>query len=82
MSSPNHPALQRLHRLDPGISGFHDQLHDVLYGEEYQRCVYGESYPQRVVNLQGDDLAWLVDHLDKARTVLPSRHSLLRLTSA
>jgi len=78
---PNHPALQRLHHLDRSLPGFHDQLHDVLYGEEYQRCVYGENYQQRVVNPQGDDLAWLVDHLDKARTALPFRHPLFRSTS-
>ena len=71
MSLPNHPALQRLRRLDGSLPGFSDRLSDFLYGEEYQRCVYGEDYQQRVLNLQDDDLAWLVDHIDNARAALP-----------
>jgi len=58
MSSPSPPALQRLHRLDRSSSDFQDQLSNALYGEEYKRCVS---------NLQGDDLVWLVDYLDKVR---------------
>ena len=58
MSSPNPPALQQLRRLDKSSSEFHDQLSNVLYGEEYQQCV---------PNIQGDDLVWLVDYLDKVR---------------
>lgn len=68
MTSPNHPALQQLHRLDRSPPGFHDQLSDILYGEEYLRCVYGENHQQRVLDPQGDDLTWLVEFLDKART--------------
>jgi hypothetical protein len=64
MSSPTPPALQRLHRLNRSLSGFHDQLSNALYGREYRQCV---------PNLQGDDLAWLVDYLDKVccRIALP-----------
>ena len=58
MSSPNTPALQLLHSLDRSSSKFHDQLGNILYGEEYQRCAS---------NLQGDDLVWLVDYLDEVR---------------
>jgi len=58
MSSPNSPALQQLHRLDRSSSEFHDQLCNVFYGEDYQKCV---------PNLQGDDLVWLIDYLDKVR---------------
>jgi len=56
MPSPNPPALQQLRRLDRSSSDFPDQLSNVLYGEEYQKCV---------PNLQSDDLAWLVEYLDK-----------------
>jgi hypothetical protein len=58
MTSPSNPALQKLRDLDKSLSGFHDQLSNVLYGEEYARCV---------ANLQGDDLKWLVDFLDGVR---------------
>ena len=58
MSSPTPPALQQLHRLDGSSSEFHDQLGNILYGEEYRRCAQ---------DLQGDDLVWLVDYLDKVR---------------
>jgi len=58
MSSPSSPALQRFHLLDRSSPDFDDQLSNVLYGEEYKRCV---------PNLEDDDLAWLVDYLDKVR---------------
>jgi len=58
MSSPSPSVLRRLHRLDRSLSGFHNQLSNVLYGEEYHQCV---------PNLQADELAWLVDYLDKVR---------------
>ena len=58
MSSPSLPVLEQLRRLDKSLPGFHDQLSSILYGEEYQQCV---------PNLQGDDLVWLVDYLDKVR---------------
>ena len=56
MSSPSLPALQQLHRLNKYSSGYYDQLSNALYGKEYQQCV---------PDLQGDDLAWLIDYLDK-----------------
>lgn len=62
MSSPNLPTLQRLYHLDRSSSGFHDELSNLLYGEEYQQCV---------PILQGDDLVWLVDYLDKVRSCVP-----------
>ena len=58
MSSLSHSAMQQLHRLDRSSSGFHDELSSVLYGEEYQKYV---------PNLQGDDLVWFIEYLDKVR---------------
>ena len=58
MSPPSSPALQQLHRLDKSSSDFQDQLWNVLHGKEYIQC-------ER--NLQGEDLVWLVDYLDKVR---------------
>ena len=55
MYSPNLPALQQLYRLNRSSTEFHDHLSNVLYGEEYRRCV---------LNLPEDDLVWLVDYLD------------------
>ena len=66
MPSLNPPALQKLHHLS---RSFHDQLSDILYGDEYQQCVPG---------LQGDDLVWLVEYLDKARHYVPPSRSPLR----
>ena len=63
MSSPSSPALQQLHHLDRSLPNFHDQLCNVLYGEEYTQCA---------PNLQGKDLVWIVNYLDKVR-----RHVLL-----
>ena len=56
MSSSNPTALQRLRRLDRSSPNFHNQLSNVLFGEEY-----GRSVP----NLQGNDLVSLVDYLNK-----------------
>ena len=56
MTSQN--ILQQFHHLDRSSSGFHDQLTNVLYGEEYK---------QSVKSLQGNDLVWLVDYLDEVR---------------
>ena len=53
---PSHPALQKLVALDKSIFKFHGQLSDVLYGEEYARCV---------TELEDDDLLWLVDYLNE-----------------
>ena len=54
LSSP----LGQLRRLDRSSSKFHDQLSNILYGEEYKRWVQ---------NLQGDDLVGFVDYLDEVR---------------
>ena len=56
MSSSNPTALQRLRRLDRSSPNFHNQLSNVLFGEEY-----GRSVP----NLRGNDLVSLVDYLNK-----------------
>ena len=56
MPSSNSPVLQQLDRLDKSSSDFHDQLCNTIYGEEYVRCV---------PDLEGDDLVWLVEYLDK-----------------
>ena len=58
MSLPGPPALQQLHHLDRSSSKFHDNLCSVFYGEEFQKCMQ---------NLQGNDLVWLVEYLDKVR---------------
>ena len=55
---PSAPALQRLHHLDRSSPDVHDRLCNVFYGREYSQCV---------PNLQGDDLVWLVDYIDKVR---------------
>jgi len=57
-SRPSLPVLQKLHDLDRSLSEFHDQLSNILYGEEYMR---------RMADLQGADLLWLVDYLDEVR---------------
>lgn len=56
MSSFN--PLGQLRRLDGSSPGFHDQLSHVLYGEEYKKWVS---------SIDGEDLVWLVDYLDKVR---------------
>lgn len=58
MSSLSPPVLQKFHSLDRSSPDFHDQLIDVLYGEEDM---------QSVPNLDNDDLVWLVDYLDNVR---------------
>ena len=55
-------SLRQLRRPDRSSSKFHDQLKDVLCGEEYK---------QWVQSLDGEDLMWLVDYLDK----VPRTHS-------
>ena len=71
MSSSNPTALQRLRRLDRSSPNFHNQLSNVLFGEEY-----GQSVP----NLRGNDLVSLVDYLDKAcRPISPLRPQFKRV---
>lgn len=69
MSLLNPPPLQKLRCLNKPLSaGFHDQLASILSAEEYKQCV---------PNLQGDDLVWLVDYLDKVRPCVALPHSPL-----
>ena len=70
MASPSLLALQRLDCLNRSSSNFHDQLGTLLSGQEYKRCV---------PILQGDNLIWLVNYLDKACCSAVSSHSQLRL---
>jgi len=61
----SYDPLDQLRRLDKSSSTFHDQVNNVLDGEEYK---------QWMSNLRGSDLVEFVDYLDKVR-----RHaSLLR----
>ena len=50
--------LPQLHLLDRSSSTFHDQLSNILYGEEFR---------QKAPNLETEGLVWLVDYLDKVR---------------
>ena len=61
MTTPSHPTLQKLHRLDTSQPDFGDQLYNILNGWEYAGCEW---------NLKGDDLAWLVNYMDKVRRCL------------
>ena len=73
MSSPSSSTLQQLHRLNRSSPDFHDQLCNVLYGEEYVQCV---------PNIEGEDLVWLVDYLDKVNRCVAPPHSLLKPAQA
>jgi hypothetical protein len=70
---PSPPALQQLDLLDRSSPNFHDQLSNVLYGPEYKQCVQ---------NLQGEDLVWLVDYLDKVRRHISLPHTPLNPVQA
>jgi len=70
-SSGSRQFLQQLRRLDRSSPGFHDQLTKILYGEDYQ---------QRAPKLQGDDLVWLIDYLDKVCCHVTSSHPLLKMS--
>ena len=67
------PALQQLHRLNRSSPDFHHQLSNALRAQEYQQCV---------LNLQGDDLAWLVDYLNEVRRCVAIPRSLFKLSQA
>ena len=56
MDQPTHPVLQQIRDLDSSSADFHHQLDNILHGLEYEKCV--ES-------LEGDDLVWFVEYLDK-----------------
>lgn len=51
---------------------FNDQLCNVLYGEECVKCL---------PSLEGDDLVWLVNYLDKVRRYITLSHLPLSLRS-
>lgn len=70
MTLPSSPALQRLHNLDRSLPDFGDQLRGILYGQEYIRCEK---------NLEGGDLVWLIDYLDKVRRSIAPFHPPLKL---
>ena len=59
---PSPPALQKLHNLQIHSSNFQDQLFNAFYGKEYSECVR---------DLEGDDLTWPVNYLDRVRLCLP-----------
>ena len=65
LSSHPHSFLQQLHRLDRSSHEFHDQLSNILYGEEYK---------QSAPNLDTDCSAWLVDYLDNVRRSISPPH--------
>jgi tRNA (Thr-GGU) A37 N-methylase len=69
MPSPNSPVLQQLDRLNKSSPDYPDQLCNIIYGEEYVQCV---------PNLEGDDLVWLVEYLDKVRRRVALLHSPLK----
>lgn len=58
MSSPNPNPLERLLRLNRSPSNPHDQISNILYGEEYK---------QWVQDINDSDAVRLVDYLDKVR---------------
>jgi tRNA (Thr-GGU) A37 N-methylase len=69
MPSPNSLALQQLDLLNRSSPDFPDQFCNIIYGEEYVQCVR---------NLEGDDLVWLVEYLDKVRRRVALLHSPLK----
>ena len=69
MSPPSSPALQQLNRLERASPDFHDQLYSVLYGEEYVQCEQ---------TLEGDDLMWLIEYLNKVCCHVTPLHSPLK----
>jgi hypothetical protein len=60
--------LQQLRDLDTASPQFHEQLSSCLRGSEYRNAV---------PNLQGEDLAWLVEYLDgvSLQTISPTLRS-------
>ena len=58
MAPPDTLALQKLYCLDASSSDFQDKLCDILHGDEYLRCL---------PSLEGGDLVWFVEYLDKVR---------------
>ena len=56
MDLPAHQVLQQIHCLNTSLPAFHDQLNDALHAKGYEECV---------PSLGDDDIAWLVDYLEK-----------------
>ena len=56
-------VLRRFKSFDKSSSQFHDQLIDLLSGEEYKSCI---------TRFQGEDTAWLIDYLDDVRVYCAS----------
>ena len=63
---PGFPILQELANLESTSQDFPDQLHGLLYGDEYRQCLS---------NLQNDHSSWLVEHLDQVRHHITLLHS-------
>ena len=62
--------LERLGLLDTASPKFHDQISNILHGEDYK---------QWVQTVHGDDLVGLVDCLDTVRPRAQLIHPLLKL---
>ena len=60
--------LQHLRNLDPSSPQFHEQFNSCLRGSEYRNAV---------LNLQGEDLSWLVECLHNVSFKIASLHSVL-----
>ena len=73
MPSPSSLALLQFRHLDRSSPNFDDQLRNVLYGSEYDKYA---------LNIQGDDLMWLVNYLDEVRCRVSPPHSLLKPAQA
>jgi len=67
---PSHNPLKQLLHLDRSSTDFHDQVSNILQGEEYN---------QWVPSIQGDDLVGIVNYLDKVRRHVSPSHSPLKL---
>jgi len=65
-----HNVLKQLHGLNRTSSQFHKRLSDLLHSERYRSAV---------PNLQGEDLAWLVDYLDSVSLQSISPKSVLNI---
>ena len=66
---PSRNPLKQLCHLDRSSPDFHDQVSNILQGEEYN---------QWVPNIQGDDLVGIVNYLDKVRGHVSPSHSPLK----
>ena len=67
---PHSPKLQQLHDLDRTSPRFHEQLSRFFRGEEYRNAL---------LNLQSEDLSWLVDYLDSVSLQTSFLYRALRI---